>query len=161
MIYKLFNEPEYSSLTQVLLNRGILYDDLEAWRDAKSSLIYNESEFGQDIVDNFIERIIKAVEYEDNITVIVDSDADGFTSAAIFINYMYAVWPDYTLEHIDYILHSGKQHGLADTYEKLLEDNWTDLVVIPDAGTNDVDEMQALLDAGIDIICMDHHHSDV
>ena len=32
--------------------------------------------------------------------------------------------------------------------------------MIPDAGTNDIDEMQALLDAGIDIICMDHHHSD-
>lgn len=33
-------------------------------------------------------------------------------------------------------------------------------MVIPDAGTNDIEEMQALLDSGIDIICMDHHHSD-
>jgi len=112
------------------------------------------------MVSKLVNRICHAAEYNENITVVVDSDADGFTSAAIIINYMYTVWPDFTTEHIDYILHSGKQHGLADTYKQILDDKWTNLVIIPDAGTNDVDEMQALLDAGIDVICMDHHHSD-
>ncbi len=160
MIYKLFNEPEYSGLTQILINRGLLYDELDTWKNADENQIYDESLFGQDMVDALVKRVVAAKDNEDNITVIVDSDADGFTSAAIFINYLYSQWPDYTSEHVDYILHTGKQHGLADTYENLMKDDWTNLVVIPDAGTNDVDEMQALLDNDIDIICMDHHHSD-
>lgn len=161
MIYKLFNEPEYSGLTQILINRGLLYDELDTWMYADGRQIYDEDLFGREMVDKLVQRVIQAYKNKDNITVIVDSDADGFTSAAIFINYLYSQWPDYTSEHVDYILHTGKQHGLADTYENLMEDDWTNLVVIPDAGTNDVDEMQALLDNGIDIICMDHHHSDV
>ena len=52
--------------------------------------IYDESLFGQNMVDKLVERILQAIAEEDNITVIVDSDADGFTSAAIFINYLYA-----------------------------------------------------------------------
>ena len=52
--------------------------------------IYDESLFGQDMVDKLVERILQAIAEGDNITVIVDSDADGFTSAAIFINYLYA-----------------------------------------------------------------------
>lgn len=34
MIYKLFNEPKYSGLTQVLINRGLAYDDIETWKNA-------------------------------------------------------------------------------------------------------------------------------
>lgn len=161
MIYKIFNEPKYSALTQVLINRGLKFDELDTWLNADGKQIYDESLFGQEMVNRLIQRIIQAYHDEDNITVVVDSDADGFTSAAIFINYLYAQWPEYASTHIDYILHTGKQHGLADCYEDILNDNWTKLVVIPDAGTNDVNEMQALLDNGIDVICMDHHHSDV
>jgi single-stranded-DNA-specific exonuclease len=55
-------------------------------------------------------------------------------------------------------LHDGKQHGLADTINKITND--VQLVIIPDAGTNDIDEMQQLIDSGKKILCMDHHESD-
>lgn len=98
------------------------------------------------------------------ITVVVDADADGFTSAAIFLNYMYDLYSynqskTETLTKLRYILHSGKQHGLEDVIDQLLEDD-SSLVVIPDAGTNDVEQMQKLIDAGKTILCMDHHESD-
>jgi single-stranded-DNA-specific exonuclease len=98
------------------------------------------------------------------ITVVVDADADGFTSAAIFLNYMYDLYSynqskAETLTKLHYILHSGKQHGLEDVIDQLLEDD-SSLVVIPDAGTNDVEQMQKLIDAGKTILCMDHHESD-
>lgn len=123
MIYKIFNEPKYSALTQVLINRGLKIDELDTWLNADENQIYDESLFGQEMVDKLVQRVIQAKDNEDNITVIVDSDADGFTSAAIFINYLYAQWPNYASTHIDYILHTGKQHGLADTYEQILNDN--------------------------------------
>ena len=99
------------------------------------------------------------------LTVVVDADADGFTSAAIFLNYMYDLYSYNTsqvetISKLKYILHSGKQHGLEDTVDELLKDEETKFVVIPDAGTNDVEQMQRLLDAGKIILCMDHHESD-
>ena len=148
-------------MPQILFNRGLDIDIQDTWMYADGRQIYDEDLFGREMVDKLVQRVIQAYKNKDNITVIVDSDADGFTSAAIFINYLYAQWPEYASTHIDYILHTGKQHGLADCYEDILKDHWTNLVVIPDAGTNDVEEMQAFLDNSIDVICMDHHHSDV
>jgi single-stranded DNA-specific DHH superfamily exonuclease len=37
--------------------------------------------------------------------VVVDCDCDGFTSAALFINFVGTLYPNYD---IDYIMHEGK-----------------------------------------------------
>lgn len=105
-----------------------------------------------------------AVEAEAPLTVVVDADADGFTSAAIFLNYMYDLYSydqskAKTLPKLRYVLHSGKQHGLEDVIYQLLEDD-SSLIVIPDAGTNNIEQMQQLVDAGKYVLCMDHHESD-
>ena len=65
---------------------------------------------------------------------------------------------DWCKENITYILHTGKQHGLEDCYKTIPED--VDVVIIPDAGTNDIEFMQYLLDQKKVILCMDHHESD-
>ena len=44
-------------------------------------------------------------------------DQDGYASSAIFINYFYSIYPEWTKEHISYVHHEGKQHGLCDTYD--------------------------------------------
>ena len=50
--------------------------------------------------------------------LVVDCDVDGFTSAAILYQYIKDVKPN---AEIDYYLHDGKQHGLSDTYNKILD----------------------------------------
>ena len=55
---------------------------------------------------------------DDRICVVVDCDVDGFTSAAIFIQYLRKF---NTEVQIDHILHEGKGHGLADTYDRIIE----------------------------------------
>ena len=95
------------------------------------------------------------------IWVLVDCDADGFTSAAIIINYLYEMY--HTVkevsieEQIHYILHTGKQHGLEDCVDQFPNNC---LVILPDSSTNDIDQMRALLDRGCWIVCMDHHEAD-
>ena len=88
--------------------------------------------------------------------VVVDCDADGFTSAAIVMNYLYAVYPE-RADNFHYILHTGKQHGLEDTVNQI-PDNC--LVILPDSSTNDVIQMRELLNRGCSIVCMDHHEAD-
>ena len=167
MIYKLFNEPTLGTMRQVLYNRGMqTKEDQDRWVNASFWIDMNSPfKFGKENVETAVELMRLAVEHEAPLTVIVDSDADGFTSAAIFLNYMYDLYSynqskDKVIPKLKYILHNGKQHGLEDVIDQLLEDTETKFIVIPDAGTNDIDFMQQLVDAGKYILCMDHHESD-
>lgn len=88
--------------------------------------------------------------------VIVDSDCDGFTSAAALINYLHDIFPVWVENHLSYTLHSGKQHGLNDHMDELRPGKYS-LVLIPDAGSNDTKECKELQDIGIDVVILDHH----
>lgn len=84
----------------------------------------------------------------------VDSDADGVTSSAIFYNYFRTIFPECK---IYYRLHDGKEHGvIVDTIP--VE---TDIVVIPDAGSNQQDELEELSRKGRTVLIIDHHLSDI
>lgn len=88
---------------------------------------------------------------DDEIHVVVDCDVDGYTSAAMLISYLKDQKKDI---NITYHLHSGKQHGLQSDIEIPKSAR---LVIVPDAGTNDIEPCKALNKAGIDVIILDHH----
>lgn len=162
MQYKLFNEPTYSPIKQILINRGIQEDKIEKWLDAGWSQINSPWLFGEEKVKHAIEIIDSCIFKQEEIWIVVDCDADGFTSAAIIINYITKLLDNYyyhiyNKDWIHYILHEGKQHGLEDTVEQI-PDNC--LVILPDSSTNDVEQMRELLDRGCAIVCMDHHEAD-
>jgi single-stranded-DNA-specific exonuclease len=58
---------------------------------------------------------------------------------------------------ITYTLHEGKEHGIV---LKELEGYEFDLLIIPDAGTNDVKDAKKIADDNVDIIVLDHHEID-
>ena len=93
-----------------------------------------------------------------NLCVIVDSDVDGFTSAAIFIQYLRKFNKDIGIIPI---LHEGKGHGLSDTIGKIFELLEKDLiikyVILPDAGSNDYEYIEQLGNEGIECLILDHH----
>lgn len=95
---------------------------------------------------------------EDNrILIVVDSDVDGFTSAAIFYQYAKKVNPNL---NIDYVLHEGKGHGLADTINTILDtesDKKLCYVVLPDSSSNDYEYHERLKQEGIECLILDHH----
>lgn len=111
---------------------------------------------------NNIEKAAKIIEQEvslqeGKIFVLIDSDADGQLSAAMFVNFL--LYLDYPLEKIVYYEHSGKQHGLRtdeNLVEKIISSKST-ICVIPDAGTNDVEQAKSLQEKGIEVIILDHH----
>lgn len=83
----------------------------------------------------------------------VDSDADGYTSAAIFYNYFKKLYPD---ADITWRLHEEKEHGvIVDTVPDDI-----DYVIIPDAGSNQYEEQWELVQKGMKVLIMDHHHAD-
>ena len=91
------------------------------------------------------------------IIILVDSDADGNTSAAIMYKYLKFVNP---LVKLRYFIHRHKTHGLTLEFMKYLSENKADLVIVPDAGTNDIEQREKITEMGIDLIVIDHHNED-
>lgn len=105
-------------------------------------------------------NMAKAVEIVDKhidgkIGLIVDSDCDGFTSAAIIYQYLKDVNPNID---ITYYLHEGKGHGLEDIIDDI--DLSLNLLIIPDASSNDYELHENLAYNGIDIVVLDHHEAE-
>ena len=120
-------------------------DSLQSPRDLENI------EFGAQMVE-------AAIRSEKRILIVVDSDNDGFTSATIIFNYLKDLAPQ--LE-IDYILHEGKQHGLEDHIEKLVNDgNKYGLIILPDSSSNDFVYHEQLAEIGVPALVLDHHITD-
>ena len=87
--------------------------------------------------------------------LVVDCDVDGFTSASILYQYLKDLKP---AVQIDYYLHEGKQHGLSDTCDKIIDSGYKyDLCLVPDAGSNDFDYIERLKEYHIPTLVLDHH----
>ena len=94
------------------------------------------------------------------IALIADSDCDGYTSAAIFYTYTKQLYPN---TEIDYFLHTKKQHGLEDMWEKIIEsDKNYCLVVCPDSSSNDYEYHEKIYkEKGCCTLVLDHHELDI
>lgn len=93
---------------------------------------------------------------ESKIFIQVDSDADGYTSSALLLNYLHEWVPSIVDSKITYGLHAGKEHGIE---LELVPSNVT-LVIVPDASSDQADIHKQLTDKGIDVLVIDHHESD-
>ena len=100
--------------------------------------------------------LIKHVKQNDKIFIQVDSDADGYTSAAILINYLNCLFPHFVQTKIMYRIHDGKQHGLLT--ETIPDD--VKLVIAPDSSSNDYIQHEELYNRGIDVLVLDHHEAE-
>lgn len=92
------------------------------------------------------------------ILIVVDSDNDGFTSATIIYQYTKRLNPNCKL---DYWLHEGKQHGLQDHIDRLMQQNeHYDLIILPDSSSNDAHYHDMLDKINIPCLILDHHLID-
>lgn len=132
----------------ILFNRGI--KDIEKYLSLSNDDTHNYSLLSniKDAVNCFVEHIHK----NSNIHLIVDPDVDGNVSAAMIYRYI-----KNDLEYqgkVTYSIHTQKQHGISSDIDV---PNDCNLLIVPDAGTNDVQECKRLRDSNIDILILDHH----
>ena len=93
------------------------------------------------------------VKNKSNVGILMDSDMDGTCSAAIIDMFCREVGMETKI-----YFHSGKQHGLHDKIEEIIQDNLS-FIIIPDAGTNDVEDCKLIKEHNkqCDILILDHH----
>lgn len=86
------------------------------------------------------------------IFVLIDSDVDGYTSGTVMISFLREHYPNAT---VHYKLSPNKSHGLKSSY--LTGYEHLDLIIIPDAGTNDLTAVKSAHKAGTAVLILDHH----
>ena len=87
--------PQYSAIEQVLTNRGINRDQIEHYLNTTDKDINEPEAFGEEVMKTAAALVIQTVQLNKDMAIIVDCDCDGYTSAAIFINYLYDLFPAY------------------------------------------------------------------
>lgn len=141
-------------IERVFANRGIKPNEINHYlntteQDILDPLLLDNMEQGT-------KMLIKHLAADHKIMVIIDSDADGYTSAAALINYINYIAPGHAQQNIQYCIHSGKQHGI--NLNMVPED--IQLLITPDSASNDIEQHQILYNKGIDVLVLDHHEVD-
>lgn len=148
MKYVLRGPYKETLIETILNNRGI--ENLEEFLNPSGKIktdltkIINIEEGMNLIINNLDKKFI----------VCVDSDVDGFSSASIIYQYLKEIKNDID---IDYYVHETKQHGLTNTFVNFVIFKEADIVIIPDAGSNDVEQIEYLESLGKKVLIIDHH----
>ena len=132
-------------LTKLLEQRGV--EDVQALLNLNAScihdgMLFNNMKWGLELLAWHINQGSK-------VHIIIDSDVDGFTSSALMYQYLLDLGVEAT-----YSTHTGKEHGIT---ERVLEGFEFDLLIVPDAGTNDVEMCRILTEQGKSVLILDHH----
>ena len=106
-----------------------------------------------------IQYACQEIEYwsklDSTVFIIQDGDGDGIFSTVILYQYLMKLSDKWTIK---ILIHSGKQRGLddEDIMDRIRQEK-PDLVIIPDAGTNNYEQANELCELGIGLIVLDHH----
>lgn len=153
MIYTLKGENDiFNPLEQVLKNREI--KDIQKFLNPSINDLIPYNALRN--MDKAIYLLLRHIRDNSVIGVLVDPDADGLSSSASFVSYIKKAFPE--IELIFY-MHSGKQHGLTTEIVEQIHETQPDLLVIPDAGSNDYEQLREL-NKYLDLLILDHHESE-
>ena len=154
MRYKLIEgslNDEHNVEATILKNRGI--KNINRFLAPGESDTYSYSML--DNIDEAVKCAEKHIQNKDRIHILIDCDVDGYTAGSMVYRAFKKIDPNL---NITYSLHTKKQHGLS---KDITIPDDCKLLIIPDAGSNDVEQCRELKDKGMDIIILDHHICDV
>lgn len=147
--------PQNSVVEQVLFNRGITPLNIQHYLNTSDNDILDPKLISN--IKDGAKMLIYHIAQNDKVLIQIDSDCDGYTSAATLINYLNCLFPGFVQNNILYRIHEGKQHGIIP--DTIPED--VKMVIAPDSSSNDYEEHHYLKEhRGIDVLVIDHHEAD-
>ncbi len=158
--YRLLTEDTFGQTLQeiVLSNRNLTKGEAEDLLNPSVSNV--ESPFQLKNMDKAIEMFIEAIDTELKIGILIDTDVDGYTSSALMYQFLTREC-EYAEDKIELFFHEEKQHGLGDekVFKKIRKSD-VELLIIPDAGTNDLPQVKELLKLNKKVLILDHHNQN-
>lgn len=155
MEYQLINRPisRLQEIEQILMNRGIPLIDVYRYLHTSPVDIIPPTEIAN--IKEGASLLVKHISQNSKVMLQIDSDCDGFTSFAVFMNYLNNLFPAFVQNNIVYKTHKGKSHGID--MDEIPKD--TKLVIALDASSNEYEIHQKLREAGMDVLIIDHHEA--
>lgn len=128
------------------------------WLNTDASMLQNPFDYPQ-MVEG-VELLYQVILNQGKIAILNDVDVDGCFSATICYFLLTKIL-NYDKTLIKVFQHSEKQHGLRETNEHILQqiiDFEPKLLIVPDAGSNDMEEAKLLRQKDIQVLVLDHHN---
>lgn len=145
---------QISPLTAIILyNRGVR-DDEAVGRFLSRDLGYMHDPYLLKDMDKATDRILRARENGEKITIYGDYDVDGITAIAI----LYKHFQEMGIA-VDYYVPDRMQEGYGINKEALdkIKDNGSTIIITVDTGITAVEESEYAKEIGLDVIITDHH----
>jgi single-stranded-DNA-specific exonuclease len=139
-------------VVQILYNRGI-YEESEVYDFIQGSFA-DQDPFKMKDMAAAVERILKALDSEEQIVVYGDYDADGVTATVLLVQALRAFGAQVT-PYIPNRFEEG--YGLNKEAIAELAQRGTALIITVDCGIRSIDEVKYGLDLGLHFIITDHH----
>ena len=150
-----FSLPEI--IGRLLDSRGINAASVDGFLEPKlSSSLPNPSHLID--LNAGVQRIIKAINLSDKITIFGDYDVDGATSTALLVRYFKLIGIECGIYIPDRI---KEGYGPNITAFKQLINEGTKLLITVDCGTTAFEPLSYAKENGLDVIVIDHHIAEV
>ncbi|MGE8140988.1 single-stranded-DNA-specific exonuclease RecJ [Novosphingobium sp. NPDC080210] len=144
---------EHDIAAQLLMSRGVPEDDLERHRNPSLRAFLPDPSLFRDM-DVAAERLARAIESQEPVTVYGDYDVDGATSAALLIRLIRALGHEARYYIPDRLLEGYGPSGEA--LVRIAEEG-SSLIVTVDCGAMAHQALDMARQAGVDVIVVDHH----
>ena len=141
-------------LATILANRNILEEDIRLFLNPTRSDFYNP--FLITDMDIAVNRIIKAIENKENITIYGDYDVDGITSITVLKSFLNDIGVE-TNTYIPNRLIEG--YGLNKEAINKISKKGCNLMITVDCGISAIEEIEYANSLGIETIITDHHEA--
>ena len=150
MKYKLIGENDFTfGLTQQIgKNRGV--ENIDALLSVSEKDCF--SPFKLENMQQAVGMLKKHQHKNSKVHIIVDADCDGACSATI----MYLYLKKCGFSNVTWNNHPKKIHGIF--FEELKSFEF-DLLIVPDAGSSDYEQIEILSSRGVDVLVIDHHEA--
>ncbi len=146
-------KPAQRSIVQLLLQRKIeTYEQAKKFFNPSLKDLHNPFEMKD--MDKAVQRILQAIENQENILIYGDYDVDGTTAVSLFYLFLSELYNNV----ICYVPDRYKEgYGVSFQGINYASDNNISLIITLDCGIKAIDKVDYAKEKGIDVIVCDHH----
>lgn len=146
-------KPAQRSIVQLLLQRKIeTYEHAKKFFNPSLKDLHNPFEMKD--MDKAVQRILQAIENQENILIYGDYDVDGTTAVSLFYLYLLELY-----NNVTYYVPDRYKEGYGVSFQGInyASDNNISLIITLDCGIKAIDKVDYAKEKGIDVIVCDHH----
>jgi len=143
-------------IANLLAQRGIsTYSEAQSFFRPKLTDLHDP--FLMKDMDKAVERLERAIRFQEKVLIYGDYDVDGTTSVAMMFQFLRS-----RIQNLDYYIPDrySEGYGISNASILFASEQKFSLVIVLDCGIKAVEKIKMAKDLGIDFIICDHHNPD-